>query len=462
MAQDAIINRWDINGDVYDIQDAGRGRPLGVATLDENGVVPETQLPPTDLSNVSGILPVANGGTGQTSQLDINKAIIGALESTSADVTDGTEFISSNATDNGFAETNDGGPNKPYKRQFIKVWNYIKSKISSVLGLTETSYNGNSATATMLSSVSIVNIRIGSAQAKISLNQLMTWLITTKEYIPSGIDCYKVLGVPWDYNGNDILQLSANGINYELQLAGCIIEFLGNATNYNTGRFRLRIHASPTYAFTLTSGYTVFPTSRIAEYTCNGSEYSPTWKVVGTDEKYANSYWGLTDPSGADNVWLRTTSQGIIPYQGGGAGSGHCSIGTSTWYFSNVFTDYVNGYVPILKQDSYNGGSKSGNARNYIRFTNGLKIQWGIVYKGSNLAHGAGWETTVTMSLAFASYNYSLTFGSVNNNQSSFPSGEEIYAIRNSNLQSFKVKFWNRNGGDTSIQPSIAWIAIGW
>lgn len=45
MAQDAIINRWNINGDVYDIQDVGRGRPLGVATLDENGRVPYTQLP---------------------------------------------------------------------------------------------------------------------------------------------------------------------------------------------------------------------------------------------------------------------------------------------------------------------------------------------------------------------------------------------------------------------------------
>lgn len=85
-----------------------------------------------DVSNATGVLPVANGGTGQTTQADTNKAIVGALESASADVTDGTEFISSNATDNGFAETNEGGPNKPYKRQFIKVWNYIKSKIQSI------------------------------------------------------------------------------------------------------------------------------------------------------------------------------------------------------------------------------------------------------------------------------------------------------------------------------------------
>lgn len=210
MAQDAIINRWDINGDVYDIQDAGRGRPLGVATLDENGRVPYTQLPESaiefkgywdastntphlqdgtgtkgdlyyvdiagtqdlgsgaqefyvgdrvlydgsiwkniatntpDVDNAVGVLAVDHGGTGQTSQLEVNKAIIAELTEDSSDVTDGTMFVSSNATDNGFAETNDGGPNKPYKRKFIAVWNYIKSKISSVLGLNASTYGGAS------------------------------------------------------------------------------------------------------------------------------------------------------------------------------------------------------------------------------------------------------------------------------------------------------------------------------
>lgn len=83
----------------------------------------------------SGTLPVANGGTGVTTQEDINKAFINNLEISNSDVTDGTEFVSSYASDKGFADPS--GLNKPYKRQFIKVWNYIKGKISSVLGLTE-------------------------------------------------------------------------------------------------------------------------------------------------------------------------------------------------------------------------------------------------------------------------------------------------------------------------------------
>ena len=92
-------------------------------------------------------VPVNKGGTGVTTQADINKAFIGNLEVGSSDVTDGTEFVSSWASDNGFAETTEGAVNRPYKRKFIKVWNYIKSKISSVLGLTKDNYGGKASTA---------------------------------------------------------------------------------------------------------------------------------------------------------------------------------------------------------------------------------------------------------------------------------------------------------------------------
>ena len=87
----------------------------------------------------AGVQTVANGGTGVTTQADINRAFIGNLDIGESDVTDGTEFVSSWASDNGFAETTDGA-NTPYKRQFVKVWNYIKGKISSVLGLTANNY----------------------------------------------------------------------------------------------------------------------------------------------------------------------------------------------------------------------------------------------------------------------------------------------------------------------------------
>lgn len=93
----------------------------------------------------SGTLAVERGGTGQTTQADINKAFVGELEEETSDVTDGTMFVSSYASDNGFADTN--ATNVPYKRKFSRVWEYIKGKISSVLGLTASSYGGKANTA---------------------------------------------------------------------------------------------------------------------------------------------------------------------------------------------------------------------------------------------------------------------------------------------------------------------------
>lgn len=53
----------------------------------------------------------------------------------------------------------------------------------------------------------------------------------------------------------------------------------------------------------------------------------------------ANGFWGMADPNGADNVWIRTTNQGIIPHQSGNKGSGHQYIGTASWYFSHGYFD---------------------------------------------------------------------------------------------------------------------------
>ena len=93
----------------------------------------------------AGVQTITNGGTGQTTQAGINKAFVGGLEEGTSDVTDGTMFVSSWASDNGFSDTN--AVNVPYKRKFSRVWEYIKGKISSVLGLTASSYGGKANTA---------------------------------------------------------------------------------------------------------------------------------------------------------------------------------------------------------------------------------------------------------------------------------------------------------------------------
>lgn len=179
--------------------------------------------------------------------------------------------------------------------------------------------NGGTSTASGRLNNTNVTIQTGSTkQAKISLSTLMTWFITTKGYIPSNTACTRVIQTSWDYASNDILQLTANGVNYELQLAGVVIEFMGSASNYNTGMFRLRIHSSPTISFTNTSGYTKFPVCHIAEYTCNGSSYTPSWRVIAdfgdrvtvSKIEYQSGTSGTSAPTGTWSTSVPSVSQG--------------------------------------------------------------------------------------------------------------------------------------------------------
>jgi hypothetical protein len=84
----------------------------------------------------------------------------------------------------------------------------------------------------------------------------------------------------WSWGNNDILQFTANGVQYEMSLAGVIMEFKGKATAYNAGEFTFSITSAPAVlADTTTSGYTRFPPNTTAIYHCNGSSYTPIWTV---------------------------------------------------------------------------------------------------------------------------------------------------------------------------------------
>ena len=135
-------------------------------------------------------VPIIKGGTGVTTQEDINKAFVSNLDFGESDVTDGTEFVSSYASDNGFAERSEGALNKPYKRQFVKVWNYIRDKISSVLGLTKDNYGGKAATA-------------GNADTVDNYHASQLW---------------RSDGATWNPNANVSLNAAANGDEWSFDI----------------------------------------------------------------------------------------------------------------------------------------------------------------------------------------------------------------------------------------------------
>lgn len=128
-----------------------------------------------------------------------------------------------------------------------------------------------------------INIQTGSTKAqKITLQTLMTWLIN-QGYITNTTQSARVLiSPPWTFADNDILQLTINGVNYEMFLAGSQIEFTGYATAYNIGAYKLKITSPPfnSTSYAVSTGYYRFPVNSTAIYHCNGAannQYNPAW-----------------------------------------------------------------------------------------------------------------------------------------------------------------------------------------
>ena len=199
--------------------------------------------------------------------------------------------------------------------------------------------NTADADKNVLTAKRIVNtettIKTGNtSQQRITLNTLMTWLLA-QQYIPSETACSVIIQTSWSYAANDILQLNISDTDYELQLAGVIIEVIGTVTDYQTGVFRLRIHSSPTTSFTITSGYSTFPVNHIAEYTCNGPYYAPTWKMFLTNDDVTvatQSAKGLM--SAADKTKLDSIAAGA-------------QVNTVTGVKGNAEADYRTGNINI-------------------------------------------------------------------------------------------------------------------
>lgn len=84
-----------------------------------------------------------------------------------------------------------------------------------------------------------------------------------------------------------------------------------------------------------------FRPSSSADYSYTNVSYLYNNKLGAQN---ANGYWGMATPNGGSNDWIRTTSNGIIPYQSGGVGGGHGYLGTSSWYFSQAYIDTINAY----------------------------------------------------------------------------------------------------------------------
>ena len=168
-----------------------------------DGSADQTNIP------VKNTLPVARGGTGKTSVTAGNYLVgngtsalqehtpsaaannmLSALPDWSANPTDGVKLIRRDTR----------GSASFGQVTFLTVWNYIKDKISSVLGLTATSYGGNAATATKATQDSDGNA-INATYFKSSGNTTLVAGAATKIGTQNGADVKLTLPAHQDISG---------------------------------------------------------------------------------------------------------------------------------------------------------------------------------------------------------------------------------------------------------------------
>jgi len=137
----------------------------------------------------------------------------------------------------------------------------------------------------------------------------------------------------------------------------------------------------------------------------------------------------------------------ISQYVGGGT--------SNTDYYRRPISTLWN-YLKSKLSNFYISASSFGTMKSYIKFANGILIQWGYIAKGSNLNHNSGWDPSAVSIQSYGNTNYIL-LGAVT--MDTRISGEELSFVKAAS--SFQAHLWCRNVDDNMVLPVINWFTIG-
>lgn len=135
---------------------------LGLGKLAVKDTITNNDVSGVDISKLSGTLAPAHGGTGQTSERAAANSMAKSLQAIETAVmpNDNDYVVLSEHSATGARDDSTF-----VRRQVVVIWNYVKAKIKSVLGLDATSFGGNSATATKLITARTIRTNLGSTDA---------------------------------------------------------------------------------------------------------------------------------------------------------------------------------------------------------------------------------------------------------------------------------------------------------
>jgi len=270
---------------------------------------------------------------------------------------------------------------------------------------------------------------------------------------------------------------------------------------FDTNKFRIRLYGQITanwqrfntvinYATTgdvseRTSNLNVtFPNTQASSVTGtqitenNVYDGTATTATTASDSSKLNGY--ASDTSATANTIVRRNAYGYIygVYYNCSAGTVNIADYTNPYL---IFTGNGDGWfrkcnIPVKTSSIGGTSTETGNhwayitnaryltTSGYVVYSDGLKIQWGEVSKGSDLTKGNSWDVTINsgngMALAYTSKDSYKVFVTYSDKGGGGNETRENYSSRG--VQTFYVTTYNRNGSNTSTLPKINWFTIGY
>ena len=168
------------------------------------------------------------------------------------------------------------------------------------------------------------------------------------------------------------------------------------------------------------------------------------------------SYYGMASPEGSDNVWIRTTAQGIIPYQAGGAGSGHQYLGTSSWYFSQAYIDNIH------SSNIYSANGMGADDTMFIKAEYSNEVNFGGTNNSSTIFFGyrAAGSKPIPTSFIFggstgtATVTASTFNGNLNGNANTASALTALTSNDNASSTATQRRIWFSYNDNTTGRPA--------